>query len=549
MLKKIVGMIVISQLAFAAPGDPVTLEITPERQHRNAERQLDALRALADHPTETLIRNGDQELFPADYRGNFGKSLTWNDTTFHKAEYDKLLTAIASGNPADFAALTGGATPDSQVFKLVNPQAAFSFDCQGADQWSFAVPPAPALQSAEAAGEMVELYWHALLRDVPFNNYGTDADALTAVSEIDGLTDFKGPKDTGSVTAGTLFRGVWSGDLVGPYVSQFLYLPVLYGPGPNYNGSGAFPKAYQEFVTPTAGSSNNFMTTEAEWENIQKGKAPAGTITFDGAQRYFIRNGRDLGEYVHNDTPAQVAADTALILLSFGSAALDDAMFYKNSADNQAGFVTFGPVSIITQVVKVVELALKAAWFQKWYVHRRLRPEAFGYLIEKQATGALSSGLHADIMNSTAVANVRTANGNRLLPLAYPEGSPCHPSYPAGHATLAGAVSTVLKAFFKEDFVIPDPVQPNSANTDLEAYAGPALTIGGELNKLASNISIGRNTAGVHYRTDGTEGMLLGEKVAIKFLQDLGATYNENFTGFSLTKFDGTVITGLGAKK
>jgi hypothetical protein len=35
----------------------------------------------------------------------------------------------------------------------------------------------------------------------------------------------------------------------------------------------------------------------------------------------------------------------------------------------------------------------------------------------------------------------------------------------------------------------------------------------------------------------------LGEKVAIQFLKDIAATYNETFVGFSLTKFDGTTIT------
>jgi hypothetical protein len=35
--------------------------------------------------------------------------------------------------------------------------------------------------------------------------------------------DFDAPKDnTGKVTKGTIFRGFTSGDLVGPYISQFL---------------------------------------------------------------------------------------------------------------------------------------------------------------------------------------------------------------------------------------------------------------------------------------------------------------------------------------
>jgi hypothetical protein len=43
----------------------------------------------------------------------------------------------------------------------------------------------------------------------------------------------------------------------------------------------------------------------------------------------------------------------------------------------------------------------------------------------------------------------------------------------------------------------------------LVPYAGPALTVGNELNKLASNIALGRDAAGVHYRSDGVQGIRL----------------------------------------
>ena len=35
------------------------------------------------------------------------------------------------------------------------------------------------------------------------------------------------------------------------------------------------------------------------------------------------------------------------------------------------------------------------------------------------------------------------------------------------------------------------------------------MTIGGELNRLASNVAIGSNIAGVHWRSDGTESLYL----------------------------------------
>jgi hypothetical protein len=64
------------------------------------------------------------------------------------------------------------------------------------------------------------------------------------------------------------------------------------------------------------------------------------------------------------------------------------------------------------------------------------------------------------------------------------------------------------------------------------------MTIKTELNKLASNVAIARNIGGVHWRSDYTESVFLGEQVAIQLLQDYGFTYNEDFIGFGLTNFD-----------
>jgi hypothetical protein len=68
------------------------------------------------------------------------------------------------------------------------------------------------------------------------------------------------------------------------------------------------------------------------------------------------------------------------------------------------------------------------------------------------------------------------------------------------------------------------------------------LTVGGELNKVAANIGVGRNFAGVHWRTDYSESLKLGEAVAIGILKDHKNAYSENFGGFTLTKFDGATI-------
>ncbi len=154
---------------------------------------------------------------------------------------------------------------------------------------------------------------------------------------------------------------------------------------------------------------------------------------------------------------------------------------------------------------------MKAAWYQKWAVHRRLRPEEFGGRIHNHLSGAARYPIHADILSSPALETVYRKNGTYLLPMSYSKGSPTHLAYPSGHAPMAGACATVLKAFFDETYVLPAPMV-FSANAEwLALYTQPTgLTVGGELDKLAANIAVGRNAAGVH--TDAIEGLRLAKR-------------------------------------
>jgi hypothetical protein len=118
--------------------------------------------------------------------------------------------------------------------------------------------------------------------------------------------------------------------------------------------------------------------------------------------------------------------------------------------------------------------------------------------------------------------------------MAFPEGSPTHPAYGAGHATVAGACVTVLKALFDGSVQFIGPVQPTADGQHLIPYQGMdahsgKMTVELELNKLAANIAIGRNMAGVHWRSDYTQSMLLGQRVAIDMLYRQSATYPESY--------------------
>jgi len=69
------------------------------------------------------------------------------------------------------------------------------------------------------------------------------------------------------------------------------------------------------------------------------------------------------------------------------------------------------------------------------------------------------------------------------------------------------------------------------------------VTVNGEIDKLCGNIALARNFAGVHWRSDYEQGLYLGEAMALTILADQRKTYGESFSGFTITKFDGTTIT------
>jgi hypothetical protein len=493
--------------------------------------RLDAAITEKRVPPPPHLDNSDETLY-ANRIGNFSKGLPHNSIgEVDASAYRQLLQATATGSPQQFATIPlGGST------LLINPQAGLAFDLEGTDSHQLAIPPAPGLASAWRAAEAVEDYWMSLLRDVAFVDFATDPTAQAAIADLNRMSNFRGPRDDrGAVTAATLFRGFTPADLIGPYVSQFLYPTLQYGAA----------EVVQQFQTylPIGAGGSDYLTTLTDWMSCQNGRGPFGANAIDPVRRY-VRNGRDLAAYVHIDVLFEAYFNACLYLIDTG-APLNPGNPYATST-NQKGFGTFGAPHIKALVAEVATRALKAVWYQKWFVHRTLRPEAYGGLVHLTITGTQAYPLHGDVLNSAAVAQVFSAYGSYLLPMAFPEGCPQHPSYGAGHATVAGACATIVKAFFDETFVLPDPVVPSADGLSLIPYAGAdadQLTLGGEMNKLAANIALGRNHAGVHWRSDYQESLKLGEAIAISVLRDQRATYNETFAGFTFTRFDGTRIT------
>ena len=76
----------------------------------------------------------------------------------------------------------------------------------------------------------------------------------------------------------------------------------------------------------------------------------------------------------------------------------------------------------------------------------------------------------------------------------------------------------------------------------VESKPDQFLTLEGELNKLAANISIGRNMAGVHYFTDYYDSLRMGEAIAIGMLEEQALTYSTDPFVLSVPTFDGDVV-------
>lgn len=477
------------------------------------------------------ITNFDENLYP-NRIGNHTKGMPHDaNGEVIPAAYNQLLTAVKTGNPADFEAI-----PIGGIRKFVNPQAGLAFDLEGADSHALLMPPPPAFASRAQAADIAENYWMAVLRDIPTSEFPTSPAANAAAADLMSFgDDYKGPKHgDGTITPDLLFRGLTSGDAVGPYFSQFLYQPM-------YIGANFFSQKIRT-VNDLVSGGLEYGIDYASWLNIQNGNVDGSDLYANDAK--FIYRGRDIGQYVHVDVIFQEYLQAAQILGAMG-APFDQNNPY-NSSSNQEGFGTFGIKHIISVLSGATYKALKAMWYQKWFVHRRLRPEEFAGRVHQTVYMNGNYPVHPDI-----IASVTTSSrlggylnpNNAFLPLAFPEGSPTHPSYGAGHATVAATCVTLLKAFYDESFVIPNPLMPDATGDNLVPYTGPALTVGGELNKLANNVGLGRNFAGVHWRSDNTESLKLGEALAISILRDQKNCYNEQFNGFSLTKFDGTTIT------
>ena len=517
--------------------------ISNKRVLRSYENRVNAATQEALIPVPPHTTNGDEARYP-DKSGTYSKGLLQdgygrvNLNAFHTFK-----TALHSGKPSDFEKIILGGTRTQN-----GPQGALAFGLEGTDAVQFGnasspnhqehvviVPPAPAVASAAYGTELVELYWASLLRDVAFTDYSQNATAVLAAQELSGMSSYAGPRDSGGrVTPDLLFRGAFPGETVGPYISQLFITPTSFGQ----------QEISQRMTTYLPNV--DYMTDLPTWQDVQNG-IDTGLRNQADSQVRFRCNGRGLAAYTHVDVLYQ-AYLTALLVLNTLNVPLNPGNPYLHSK-TQNGFGTFGGPDFAASLGEIAARALDVVWYQKWIIHLRHRPESGGGIVQLIETGqgkTIDAHVNRNVLNSQAVQASFSKYGTYLLSQTFPEGSPTHPAYPTGHGTVAGACITFLKFFFDGSFVIPNPLVPSSDGLSLVPYTGHdagQMTVNGELNKLAHNVSFGHGIhAGIHWRSDTDSSVVLGEALAISILQDRAQTYNEKFT-VSFTKLDGTTAT------
>ena len=495
-----------------------------QRRQAAFQARLDAAQLQNGDFHNSQDKNSDDQL--PGYAGLFTKGLPHNDLgEVDRNAFGALLTALASGASSDLAAVPVG-TPGA---RFANPRAGFNFSLIGQDAQGLVVPAPSGFSSAETGADMVEAYWAAMTRDVPFVNYASDATIAQAVADLSTQSGYTGP-GAGALTADNVFRADFPGALTGPWLSQFFWMPLIMGPYSNE----------QVLKPPLSGV--DYSTSYADWLLNQRGGG--GGPTAAGTTPRYISNARDLTRALQLDTQLGVSFQHVLQ----AQLNLNRLQMPRNpslpaiSPNDGAGSNFFGGSMFQNLVGMASQQALQSVFWEKWQVHRRIRPEAYAGRVHNHILGAATYPVSSALLNSAALGAIFSRNGTYLLPQAWKGGCPIHPSYPSAHGANTGAAITLLKAFYDGTAVLPNPVAANADGTALVPYAGAALTVEGELNKLAMNIGISRVQTGIHYRSDAVQGLLLGEQMAISVLREMKGLYADVFSGFAFHRFDGTAI-------
>lgn len=418
--------------------------------------------------------------------------------------------------------------------------------------------------SDRMAYDLAKLYGMAHLRECPLDRLSTACSSKTQ-RVLNFLNTF--PQGAAAnLTTETLYRCTYSGCRSGPYISQLLYRPYY---------EGAIPRTRRfSYEIPGVDLIDRDALLSLHNGNTRS-RLYATAPSSSQRDLKYLYNGQTLGSAVHSEPVYQHYYEAALAYVG---------LFTARGRNFEDGFrdahvtssTTAGYDDILTSVAAVCTQALRQSYAEKWLRGAKIRPDAFAMRVDTFRRASAFNLSTGDIPGADTIVDhffadagrrsfmeevVGAANQNRsgtasyLLDALYE--SPAHPSWTHGHAVVAGAAVTVLKAMLVTTDDAGNALSwdaevllPNSDGSMLDTLADYGETAGmtyeGELNKLAYNVAVGRNWAGLHFDTELDYSMALGETVAIAFLKAKVCEYHvarrDSFHGWTFHALNGTTM-------
>lgn len=449
------------------------------------------------------------------------------------------------------------------------------------------------------------------------NWFQTDGEPKDANGhDISAVSAARRTRDGGALTPQNLFRGSSSGCADGPYLSQFLLQgndPIADGKARQDKARRIPSRAAKADGTPTTAKDGlihfgpqridqrieplaagvDYMRDWAEWLDVQNGANTKAEQVFVADDLKFIETPRDLAAYVHSGALYQTYLNACMLMLSWGTE-VDTGLSRSAATGARGSAANWSDTLVMTLLSETASRALRAAQRHKFQLHKRARPEKLASVASLVAnrhgsvlgTAEAMADAHLEKLENAscdgfslldAVAAVPAEmqfdhsacsqiglpenDRNLLLPMAFSDGSPMHPSFGSSHATVAGACVTVLKAIFRTHAGDGTLVTLGDAGAPAAFVPAPgghslveatrvgdelsSLTLNGELNKLAANVSAGGHAAGVHFYSDYFDSVRMGERIAVGLLSEQLSGYAER-TKMSLETFDGDTLTIAG---
>ena len=505
------------------------------------ELQLELAERLLAKGIPEQTCNGDEEDFPVAL-GNFTKGLGHHATTgeVDPGDWDALLTALASGDPSDFELV-----PLAGVRKLVNPQSGLAFDTRGERRpRSCQCRRRPTFASAEQAGEIVEHYWMALLRDVNFDDYDGHARGAAASADLNALrrrlqrAEDQAARSRRRPSSATSSRAP-------------SWVPT------SRSSCGSTRRSACEYVERkmrTLAPGIDHMTTFADWLAVQNGVSHRGP-TFDADPALHPQRPRPRPVGAHRRAlpgllqrlPDPRHAAGQLGHRRRPRRAVNPGNPYIGTPTRPAS-APCGPPASRRWCARSRPAPSRPPGTRSGSSTAACGPRSYAGRVEvhlNQSPGRYNGILHPSTCSAPTVLDAVAAHNSGTLPAAdgLPRGLPDPSVLQRRPRHRRGRVRHHPQGALRHRERRHPATRWCRRRTARRSCPTPArpLTVEGELNKLASNVATGRNIAGVHWRTDchRVAGSARRSRSACCATSARSSTRAARFT---FTRFDGTQI-------